>query len=180
MLEDELLKLRFLCGSSSALAQIYRKYADRLLTLAIALLRDASAAEDVVHDVFVKFAQANGSFRLKGSLRSYLATCVVNRARDVRRRRQSAKSLADGLAADPATVPEPFEMLVDREETRRVARAVCELPYEQREAVLLHVTADMRFREIAKVQGVSLRTAQGRYRYAMKKLRSTLTTGDEL
>ncbi len=41
MLEDELLKLRFLCGSSRALAQIYRKYADRLLTLATALLRDA-------------------------------------------------------------------------------------------------------------------------------------------
>ena len=98
MLEDELLKLRFLCGSSSALAQIYRKYADRLLTLAIALLRDVNAAEDVVHDVFVKFAAANGSFRLRGSLRSYLATCVANRARDVLRRRRSAKSRAEASA----------------------------------------------------------------------------------
>jgi len=43
MLEDELLKLRFLGGSSRALARIYRKYADRLLTLAMALLRDGSA-----------------------------------------------------------------------------------------------------------------------------------------
>ena len=94
MLEDELLKLRFLCGSSRALAQIYRKYADWLLTLAIALLRDVNTAEDVIHDVFVKFAGANSSFRLKGSLRSYLATCVVNRARDVLRRSRSAKSLA--------------------------------------------------------------------------------------
>jgi len=179
MLEDELLKLRFLCGSSRALAQIYRKYADWLLTLAVALLRDMNTAEDVVHDVFVKFAGANGSFRLRGSLRSYLATCVVNRARDVLRRRRSAKSLASASAADPAVAAEPFEALVDSEDSRQVARALGELPYEQREAVLLHVTADMRFREIAKIQGVSLRTAQGRYRYAMKKLRSTLTTGDE-
>ena len=76
-------------------------------------------------------------------------------------------------------VAEPFETLADREEAEQLARAVCELPYEQREALLLHVTADMSFREIAKIQGISLRTAQGRYRYGMTKLRSTLTTGDE-
>jgi RNA polymerase sigma-70 factor, ECF subfamily len=179
MLEDELLKLRFLCGSSSALAEIYRKYAERLMTLAIALLGDASAGEDVVHDVFVKFAAANGSFRLRGSLRSYLATCVVNRARDVLRRRKSAQSRAEASAAAAVTVPEPLEALVDSEDSEAVARAVWALPYEQREAVLLHVTAEMRFREIATLQGVSLRTAQGRYRYGLEKLRSTLTTGDE-
>lgn len=178
MLEDELLKLRFLCGSSSALAEIYRKYAERLMTLAIALLGDTSAGEDVVHDVFVKFAAANGSFGLRGSLRSYLATCVANRARDVRRRRRAAQARAEA-AAKMVMVAEPLERLVDREASEAVARAVWALPYEQREAVLLHVTAEMRFREIATLQGVSLRTAQGRYRYAMEKLRSMLTTGDE-
>ena len=177
MLEDELLKLSFLWGSSRALAEIYRKYAERLMTLATALLGDVSAAEDVVHDVFVKFAAANGSFGLRGSLRSYLATCVANRARDVLRRRRSAQARA--AAAEAVTAAEPVERLVSREESEAVARAVWALPYEQREAVLLHVTAGMRFREIAKLQGVSLRTAQGRYRYGLEKLRSTLTTGDE-
>ena len=95
------------------------------------------------------------------------------------RGQSTAKSLEDASAADPAAVAEPCEALVDSEDSRQVARALGALPYEQREAVLLHVTADMRFREIARIQGVSLRTAQGRYRYAMKKLRSTLTTGDE-
>ena len=180
MLEDELLKLRFLCGSSSALAQIYRKYADRLLSLATALLRDADAAEDVLHDVFVKFARADGSLRISGSLGCYLAACVANRARDVLRQRRAAKSLEDMPAAEGAIMPEPSDAMEDREAARRVARALSELPYEQREALLLHVTAGMSFRRIAEVQGVSLRTAQGRYRYAMEKLRSTLSTGDEL
>jgi RNA polymerase sigma factor (sigma-70 family) len=178
MLEDELLKLRFLCGSSAALAQIYRKYADRLLALATALLRDPDAAEDVVHDVFVKFAQADGTFRLKGSLHAYLAACVVNQARDIVRRNRAAKARAEASGVNRAAA-EPFETLANSEDGRQVARALDELPYEQREAALLHITADMRFREIAKIQGVSLRTAQGRYRYAMKKLRSTLKTEDE-
>ena len=179
MLEDELLKLRFLCGSSRALAQIYRKYADRLLTLATALLRDAGAAEDVVHDVFVKFAQADSSFRLTGSLRSFLTTCVVNRARDAQRRRRTAQALANASTGERTAITEPLATLVDDEDARQVTMALDELPYEQREAVLLHITADMTFREIARVQGVSLRTAQGRYRYAMQKLRSMLTPGDE-
>ena len=175
MLEDELLKLRFLCGSSSALARIYRKYADQLLTLAFVLLHDMSAAEDVLHDVFVKFAQSDGTFRLTGSLRGYLATCVVNRARDVlRRNRRTGAS-----TADRAAVAEPFEALIDSEDGQAVARALGELPYEQREVVLLHVSGDMTFREIAKVQGLPLRTVQGRYRYAMKKLRSMLAKGNE-
>jgi len=180
MLEDELLKLRFLCGSSSALARINRKYADQLLTLAFALLNDRNAAEDVLHDVFVKFAQSEGTFRLTGNLRSYLATCVVNRARDILRQSKRRSFLTDQPAASRhAVIAEPFEALVNSEDAQEVARSLSELPYEQREAALLHVTAEMTFREIAKVQGVSLRTVQGRYRYAMRKLRSMLARGNE-
>ncbi len=179
MLEDELLKLRFLCGSSSALARIYQKYADRLLALAGGLLGDTNAAEDVLHDVFLKFAQSDGTFRLSGNLRSYLVTCVVNRARDLRRHRQSLRARAGPSWAERTVVAEPFEAVVSAEDGRQAARALAELPYEQREAVLLHVTAEMTFREVARMQGVSLRTAQGRYRYAMKKLRSMLVQGDE-
>jgi len=82
MIEDELLKFRFKRGSRDALCRIYEKYEDYLLTLATALLNDINLAEDVVHDVFVSFAKSAQSFKLSGSLKSYLATCVTNRARD--------------------------------------------------------------------------------------------------
>ncbi|MEA3226372.1 MAG: sigma factor-like helix-turn-helix DNA-binding protein, partial [Planctomycetota bacterium] len=47
-------------------------------------------------------------------------------------------------------------------------------PYEQREVLILHSYSGMKFRTIAKQQGVSINTAQGRYRYALDKLRSIL------
>lgn len=95
MLEDEILKLGFVCGSSRALARIYSKYVDTLLTLAVALLNDTSLAEDVVHDVFLRFARSSRQFRMRGHLKSFLCTCVVNRARDVIRQRcrQSTESM---------------------------------------------------------------------------------------
>jgi DNA-directed RNA polymerase specialized sigma24 family protein len=55
-------------GSRDALGRIYQKYKTDLLILAMALLNEKSAAEDVVHDVFVTFVQSLEKFRLTGSL----------------------------------------------------------------------------------------------------------------
>ena len=78
MLDDEILKWQFKCGSRDALARIYTKYADPMLTLAMGLLNDAHAAEDVVQDVFTAFARSANGFGLHGSLKAYLTTAVVN------------------------------------------------------------------------------------------------------
>jgi RNA polymerase sigma-70 factor (ECF subfamily) len=81
-MEDKLLVLRCKRGSREALTRIYGKYKRDLLLLAMALLNDKSAAEDVLHDVFLSFAQGLDRFRLTGSLKGYLSTCVANRARN--------------------------------------------------------------------------------------------------
>jgi len=49
-----------------------------------------------------------------------------------------------------------------------------ELPYEQRETIALRLHGNLRFRQIAKLQNVSTKTAQSRYRYGLDKLRSTM------
>ena len=57
MLEDKLLIWKFNRGDRGALRGVYEKYKDNLVTLAAALLTDVSSAEDVVHDVFLRFAR---------------------------------------------------------------------------------------------------------------------------
>ena len=51
---------------------------------------------------------------------------------------------------------------------------MAQLPYDQREAVILHLQAGMKFREIANSQNVSINTIQSRYRYGLERLRSLL------
>ena len=174
MIEDELLKLRFKAGSTGALQRIYEKYRDTLLTLAMALLNDAATAEDVVHDVFVSFAQSGGRFRLHGSLRAYLTTCVVNRIRDrMRARKRQGQSLDMELSLESDFDP-PDERLLSDERSRLVARALARLPEEQRETIALHLNGQLKLHEIAKFQGVPLTTVRGRYRHGIEKLRSIL------
>ena len=174
MLEDEWLKVRFKAGSPEALRRIYEKYRDRLLTVAMALLNDSHAAEDVVHDVFVRFSESANGFALRGNLRSYLATCVANRARDrLRARRRAADRHDPGIAIE-SDLAGPEARVISSEESRLLSRAMERLPYEQREAVALHLNAGMTFRRIASHQGISTSTAKGRYRYGLEKLRSIL------
>jgi RNA polymerase sigma factor (sigma-70 family) len=175
MLEDKLLIFKFNRGNRQALRDIYEKYKDDLVTLAAALLIDASSAEDVVHDVFVSFIASAEKFRLTGSLKGYLATCVANNARN----KIKANQRHNGVAIDDANPAaadsvNPAYRAIFGEESHRLVRALEQLPYEQREVIILHCNIGLKFREIAAQQNVSLNTIQGRYRYAMDKLRSML------
>jgi len=175
MIEDKLLIWKFKCGSSDALRQIYEKYKKDLLRLAAILLDDVSDAEDTVHDVFVSFAQSAETLKLSGNLRSYLLTCVANRARN----RNLAKKCRQAVTLDKAESivshsKTPDQWLICSEELRKWSGIMARLPYEQREVVILHLRGGMKFREIAESQGISVNTIKGRYRYGLDKLRSIL------
>jgi RNA polymerase sigma-70 factor (ECF subfamily) len=175
MLEDKVLIWKFKCGSSDALCRIYEKYKKDLLRLAAILSNNASDAEDIVHDVFVSFAQSAETLKLSGNLKSFLLTCVANRARNKNRANQRRQTVgldeAESIASKSMT---PGQWLIQSEELRRWSSIIVQLPYEQREAVILHLRAGMKFRQIAQSQGVSINTVKGRYRYGLDRLRSIL------
>jgi len=173
MLEDEWLKWKLRRGSQEALARVYEKYVDAMLTLAMGLLNHRTAAEDVVQDVFLSFARSARDLRSHGSLRSYLMTSVLNRVRDSRRQRlrQARRNAELGCGGEAAG---PEQAAIRREQAARLNTAVAELPDEQREVVLLRLKANLKFREIARLQQTSISTVLGRYRYGLDRLRSRL------
>ena len=175
MLEDKVLIWKFKCDSSDALCRIYEKYRKDLLRLAAILSNNTSDAEDIVHDVFVSFAQSAGTLRLSGNLKSFLLTCVANRARNKNRANQLRQTAgldeAESVASQSKT---PEQWMIQSEELRRWSEIMTQLPYEQRETVILHLRAGMKFRQIAQTQNVSVNTVKGRYRYGLYKLRSIL------
>ncbi len=172
IIDEKILVWKFNRGSKDALRRLYEKYKDDLLGLAVTLLRDRSLAEDVVHDVFVSFARSAGSFRLTGTMKGYLSTCVANCARDRNRLRLSQNVGLDAAEAISANSDGPVEYAVGSEQARRLHELLGRLPYEQREIIVLHLHQEMRFREIAEALGVSINTVQSRYRYGLDKLRS--------
>ena len=176
MLQDRLLLKRFKNGSTDALRCIYQKYENYLLTLAAALLGDSHAAEDVLHDVFCNLIQSRERIKLKGNLKGYLGTCVANRARDKIRSRNRAPLALDATEPAISDAHGPDQSLIWTEQSRQLTHALAQLPHEQREIIILHLRADMKFKQIADMQNVSINTIKSRYRYGLDKLRSLLNS----
>jgi len=175
VLEDRLLVRKLRRGNEAALCRIYEKYRDDLLRLAVSLSNDTAGAEDVVHEVFLSFLRQARQFRLTGSLKSYLATCVANRVRNVNRTNRVRQAAPlDRAVHAVVESSRPSAWIESSEELLQIARALALLPDEQREAVTLHLQGGLKFREIAAFQHVPLKTALSRYRGGLEKLRSLL------
>jgi RNA polymerase sigma-70 factor (ECF subfamily) len=175
MLEDRLLIWKFNRGRKDVLERIYSKYKDDLMTLSAALLYDKSVAEDIVHDVFVKFIISCGNVRLNQSLKGYLITCVVNAARNrnklMQKRERTSLEQTAQISSDSNN---PDLTVILDEQSQNLTKALSRVPYEQREVLLLHLYSGLKFSTIAELENESLSTIQGRYRYGLNKLRSLL------
>jgi RNA polymerase sigma-70 factor (ECF subfamily) len=140
------------------------------------LLHDTHAAEDVLHDVFVMFAENTKQLQIRTSLKNYLTTCVVNRVHDEFRRRQKRMIEPDKTGGLSSDVNCPVSRIVADEKSQLLANALAAIPLEQREVIVLHLTGQLKFKEIARMQQTSISTVHGRYRYGLKKL-STILDG---
>jgi RNA polymerase sigma-70 factor (ECF subfamily) len=174
MVEDKILMWRFKHGSMDALARIYNKYEAHLLTLATALLNDISTAEDIVHDFFVSFAKSADRLRINGNLKGYLAISVANLARDYLRAKKRHLNNSRRYDSVSLQIKEPDNSVLLDEELKLLNQSLVQLPYEQREILMLHFYSDLKFKEIARIQNISINTVQSRYRYGLKKLRILL------
>jgi len=176
MSQDKRILKQLQKGDKDALRLVYEKYADTLVSVAVSLVSDIHTAEDCLHDAFVDFAAIVPMLRIHGNLRSYLISCVANRARDLLRKRARSANLNLEQLELAANVGDPSSQLITDEGARKVFDALGQLPYEQREVFVLHVQGDMTFREIAELVGASINTVQSRFRYGTEKLRSLLNT----
>jgi len=174
MLEDKLLIWKLKRGNRDALRLLYEKYKDNLRTIAGSMLHDTQAGEDVLHDVFVAFAENARKLQIRTSLKNYLTTCVVNRVRDEFRCRQSRTIELDkaGPISPDSNCPE--NRVEADEKSQALTDALAAIPFEQREVIVLHLKAGLKFKEIAKMQQTSVSTVHGRYRYGLKKLNTIL------
>jgi len=174
MLEDKLLIWKLKCGNRDALRLLYEKYKDNLRTIACSLLHDTHTAEDVLHDVFVMFAENARQVQIRTSLKNYLTTCVINRVHDEFRRRPKRMIELNKAGAISSDSSCPINRIIADEKSQLLANALAEIPLEQREVIVLHLTGELKFKEIARMQQTSISTVHGRYRYGLKKLSKIL------
>jgi RNA polymerase sigma factor (sigma-70 family) len=146
---------------------LYQAHALSLARLALVMLGDQPAAEDVVQDAFLGLYRRWDNLTSLSAARSYLRTSVLNGCRTRLRRQSRHGVLADGTAGahhDGAFAGPSLESaeatVVHGEEHRAVLAAIRRLPARQREALVLRYYLDMTEDQAADAMRVSRGTVK--------------------
>ena len=146
-------------------------------TAAFRIVNDASQAQDVVQDVFLRLWRRPGSFDAsRGDLGTYLRLLGRSRALDLWREGQVRGRAADRLKVVTGTEEPRVEdhpgILAERDHNRaEVREALNKLPEAQREAIVLAYWGGLTADQIARRAHVPLGTAKSRIRLGLARLR---------
>jgi len=156
------------------LVAVFTASRERAYWIALDIARDSEEAADIVAEALVRAQQGLPRFRGDCSLRTYFLRVVVNLAlKFVRRRRvrERLRHLLLGEERDPTT---PEELASCGEQSRALARALDELPAQQRAAFLLRHAHDLHVAEVAAVLQLSEGTVKTHLSRAVQRLRRVL------
>ncbi len=174
-----LIVRRCLDGDSSAWAEMVRTHHKRVYGLCYRFTGNATDAEDLTQDVFLKIYSNLGSFdAARGSLPVWIATMTRNLLVDNFRRTRNLRatgSLDEGWdsseeqqpASRPidrlmAGGPSPHDAAVRKELEKMVQQALAQVSVELREAVILRDLQDLDYKEIAQVLDIPEGTVKSR------------------
>ena len=181
VLSDDALLMKAVAGERDSLNELFHRYRSVAFRVAHRLLGNEADALDAVQDGFVKVLVHLPSFQGRSSFKTWLLRVVSNAALDLgRQRRRRATLSMDSLGStyreecEPFTHFEPTRELERQDLRRKVDEALAQLPAAQRQTFVLHAEAELSYREVAEVLGISIGTVMSRLYYARQRLRVLL------
>ena len=174
--DDGALMLRYKDGDIAAFETLYRRHNDALYRYLLRLCRHRESAEDIFQEVWGKIIKSRDNYRVTAKFTTFLYRVAHNCFIDhLRRNKRHANGLEFDVDQHAGSNDQPdmdTERLLAKE---RLARALLDLPDEQRDVFLLHEEAGLSIDEIAAVTGSKRETAKSRLRYAVNKLRDAIS-----
>jgi len=172
---ERALVQRLCAGDETALGELYDSYSGLVHGLALRVLGNRQAAEDVTQEVFISFWESPERFdHTRGTLRAFLGTLTHRRSVDFIRREESRRRRETKIAHEPLPVPPVDERVLSTLTSERVREVVASLPPAQREALELAYFHGHTYRQVADVLGIPEGTAKSRLRLALQRIAETL------
>jgi RNA polymerase sigma-70 factor (ECF subfamily) len=170
--EDAALLTQVKLGDERAMADLYDRYSRVVYSVALRVLRDPSAAEDILQEIFMQIWRSPDSFiETRGSLGGWLAVVARNRTIDALRRRRPMDSTSDIDLASSYNLADEAERQRMMDKARGILHT---LPTEQRKTLEMAFFDGLTHAEIAEMTGNPLGTVKTRIRSALITIRKAL------
>jgi len=156
-------------GGEQAMATLFDRYSRVVYSVALRVLRDPAAAEDVLQEVFMQiWRNPSSCTAARGSIGGWFAVVARNRSIDALRRRRPAVNIDDIALASPCNFADEAVRGAMMERARGV---ILQLPREQRKTLEMAFFDGLTHTEIAEMTGDPLGTVKTRIRSALLTLR---------
>src|SRR4029077_16908355 len=156
-------------GDQAAMAALYDRYSSIVYSVALRVLGDTGAAEDLVQDIFMQLGRNPGSYdSSRGSLGAWLAVISRNRAIDGLRRRRPESDVEDVIVSVTPDLASEADRARAAEKVRGLLRG---MPVAQRAALEMAYFEGMTHTQIAAKTGEPLGTIKTRIRAGLTALR---------
>ena len=171
-MDDQLLEL-LRAGDEAALAELMRQHRHSIVNFCYRLLGNAGEADDAAQETFVRCYQARHRLRSGTKLSTWLFAIARNLCLDRLRYRKRHPTEALENAPEPVTISNEVG---NREIATAIAKAVAQLPEDQRTVVVLAEYHGLSYAEIAEIMKCSGKSVEARLYRAKHALRTQLRT----
>lgn len=179
-LKDEEVMLEYQKGDTRAMDELLARYKNPIYAFAFRLSRDATEAQDITQEVFLRVHQYRQSYTACGSFRTWIFSIAhnlcVSRFRKIKRLVSWPKKGMDCDEPKEFASPEPSpqDLAAGNEFAAVLKRCIQGLPFLQKEALILREYENLDYQEIAKILKKSLGTVKTLIHRARTKLKEKL------
>ena len=178
---DKDLIAQYLKGDESSLNQLIKRHRQKVFTSILIMVKDKDRAEDIFQDTFIKVVRTlrSGNYNEEGKFLPWVVRIAHNLVIDHFRREKRTTMIRDTdefsiLSTLPVYDDNVEEKIIKDQIHADVRKLIDELPFEQKEVLIMRHYANMSFKDIADVTNVSINTSLGRMRYALINLRKLI------
>ena len=158
-------------SEQQSLRQIFDLYADDLLAISYAYVKDWPVAEDIIQEVFLTYWKKPTAFRGESSVKTYLTRAAINRSKDyLKSWRYRTHYFTNEFFA-------PYKQkkrLIEKEEHHTIGQSILQLPIEQREIIILYFYKQYTYKEIGELLQISESAVRKRMNKAKEMLKKQL------
>lgn len=176
-LESDKIK-RLKKGDRDVFEEVFTSHYPSLLLLARKILLDTTAAEDIVHHIFLQLWEKKDALQIRDSLSAYLSTSVrnacLNHLKHVKVKEEYEASFLRKVS-DPVLSDTPSALLIEKEQVKEIKTWIDELPEKCGRVFRLSRFHSMSNKEIALLLNISVRTVENQIYRAMKILRERVS-----
>lgn len=176
---DSVLITDYLNGDNASFERLLNRYKNRVYGFVYSKVNNASLADDIFQDTFIKVVKTlqAGNYKEEGRFLSWVLRIAHNLVVDHYRKTnrmpiyESSNHTFDIMSSLSETEMNVEFQLIENQIHKDLAALIDELPHNQKQVLQMRLYQDMSFKDIAYNTGVSINTALGRMRYAVINLR---------